>query len=99
MPILMPTRHAPVRAALDKWFDHHALPPNVVGEFEDSALMSVFSARGMGVFPISGLGAQDLTLMPGLTALGETEVMEDIYAIYTHRSRHHPLVKMLLQGG
>lgn len=98
MPILMPTRHAPIRAALDKWLDHQALAPDVVGEFEDSALMSVFSARGMGVFPISGLGAQDLSLMPGLSALGQTEVMEDIYAIYTHRSRHHPLVKMLLQG-
>ena len=98
MPILMPTRHVPVRAALDKWLDHHHVTRHVVGEFEDSALMSVFAARGMGIFPISGLGAQDLTLMPGLSPLGETDVMEDIYAIYTHRSRHHPLVRMMLQA-
>lgn len=98
MPLLMPTRHAPVRASLDKWLDQHELTPHVVGEFEDSSLMSVFSARGMGVFPISDLGAQDLSLIPGLSALGETEVMEDIYAIYTHRSRNHPLVRTILQG-
>ncbi|MFZ9555443.1 MAG: LysR family transcriptional regulator, partial [Limnohabitans sp.] len=54
LPVLIPTRHAPIRAALDRWISSHALTPNIVGEFEDSALMSLFSGRGMGVFPISG---------------------------------------------
>jgi LysR family transcriptional activator of nhaA len=98
LPVLIPTRHAPVRAALDRWMSAQALTPNIVGEFEDSALMSLFSGRGMGVFPISGLGAQDLSLMPGMQALGQTDVMEDIYVIHTHRGRHHPLVQKILQG-
>lgn len=96
LPILLPTRHSPVRAALDHWFDAQGLRPEVVGEFEDSALMSVFAARGLGVFPVSALGAQDLSLMPGLALLGQTQVKEDIHAIYSHRSRHHPLVKQVL---
>lgn len=99
MPVLLPTRDAPVRAALDRWFDDHDLVPQVVGEFEDSALMSVFAARGLGVFPISVLGAEDLSLMPGLALLGQSEVKEDIYAIYSHRTRHHPLVQQVLEGG
>jgi LysR family transcriptional activator of nhaA len=87
-----------VRAALDRWFDEHDLVPAVVGEFEDSALMSVFAARGLGVFPVSALGAEDLSLMPGLRLLGQTDVKEDIHAIYSHRTRHHPLVQQMLQG-
>ncbi len=97
LPVLLPTRHAPVRAALDRWMDGHGLRPQVVGEFEDSALMSVFAARGLGVFPVSALGAQDLSLMPGLALLGKTPVREDIHAIYSHRSRHHPLVQKVLE--
>lgn len=96
LPVLLPTRHAPVRVALDRWFEAHDLRPQVVGEFEDSALMSVFAARGLGVFPVSALGAQDLALMPGLSLLGQTQVKEDIHAIYSHRSRHHPLVQAVL---
>ncbi len=97
LPGLLPTRDAPVRAALDRWFDDHDLMPQVVGEFEDSALMSVFAARGLGVFPVSALGAEDLSLMPGLALLGKTDVKEDIHAIYSHRTRHHPLVQQLLE--
>lgn len=97
LPVLLPTRDAPVRAALDRWLDDHDLVPEVVGEFEDSALMSVFAARGMGVFPVSALGAEDLTLMPGLSFLGQSDVKEDIHAIYSHRTRHHPLVQKILE--
>ena len=97
LPVLLPTRDAPVRAALNRWFDDHDLMPQVVGEFEDSALMSVFAARGLGVFPVSALGAEDLSLMPGLALLGKTDVKEDIHAIYSHRTRHHPLVQQLLE--
>ncbi len=96
LPVLLPTRHAPVRIALDRWFDAQGLRPRVVGEFEDSALMSVFAARGLGVFPVSVLGAQDLALMPGLACLGQTPVKEDIHALYSQRSRHHPLVQQVL---
>ena len=97
LPVLLPTREAPVRSALDRWLDDHGLLPQVAGEFEDSALMSVFAARGMGVFPVSALGAEDLTLMPGLALLGRTDVKEDIHAIYSHRTRHHPLVQKVLE--
>ena len=98
LPVLLPTRHAAVRSALERWFDSQGLSPQVVGEFEDSALMSVFAARGFGVFPVSLLGAQDLSLMPGLLPLGQTDVSEEIHAIYSQRARHHPLVRTILRA-
>jgi len=96
LPVLLPTVHSPARARLERWLEKHKIRPRVVGEFEDSALMSVFAARGFGIFPVSELGAQDLTLMPGLHALGQTDVMEDIHAIYSNRSRHHPLLQKIV---
>lgn len=99
LPILLPTGHSALRAGLDHWFHVRDLHVRVVGEFEDSALMSVFAARGLGVFPISRLGADDLALIPGLLLLGECDgVTEDIYAIRNRQSRHHPLIQRLTRG-
>ena len=45
LPVLLPTGHSVLRQTLDRWFREQGIHPNVVGEFEDSALMSVFRAR------------------------------------------------------
>ena len=96
LPVLLPTQHSPLRAALDRWFDAQGLVPHVVGEFEDSALMAVFGLGGMGVFPASLTGQEDLALMKGLKRLGVCDAKENIYAIYTRRGRHHPLVGQIM---
>ena len=98
LPVLLPTHHSPLRASLERWFDGLQLQPRVAGEFEDSALMSVFGAGGLGVFPASLIGRDDLSLMKGLKLLGQSEVKEEIYALYTRRSSHHPLVQSVLQA-
>jgi len=93
MPVLLPTGHSALRPRLDRWFDARGLPPHIVGEFEDSALLAVFAARGLGVFPVSRLGAADVALMRGLRLLGPCEgVLEEIHAIRSRRGQHHPLV-------
>lgn len=96
LPVLLPTSHSLLRASLERWFEQHRIHPLIVGEFEDSALMSVFAARGMGVFPISRLGANDLAMMNGLHLLGRSELREDVHAIYSRRGQNHPLVAQLL---
>jgi len=96
LPVLLPTQHSPLRAALDRWFDVQGIAPHVVGEFEDSALMAVFGMGGMGVFPASLTGQDDLALMKGLKRLGVCDAKEHIHAIFTRRGRHHPLVGQLI---
>jgi LysR family transcriptional activator of nhaA len=99
LPLLLPTGHSALRATLDHWFEQLGLRPRIVGEFEDSALMAVFGAKGMGVFPISRRGAQDLPLLRGLRLLGRCEeVREEIHAIRSRRGLHHPLVRRVLQA-
>jgi len=100
LPVLLPTAHSPLRAALDQWFHTINVRPRVVGEFEDSALLAVFAARGLGVFPVSELGAKDVSLVRGLRQLGSSpDVAEEVHAIWSRRGQNHPLVRRLLAGG
>ena len=97
LPVLMPTGHAALRTTLEHWFETQGLRPRIVGEFEDSALLAVFAARGLGVFPVSRLGAEDVGLMRGLRLLGSSEgVREEIHAIRSRRGQHHPLVQRVM---
>ncbi|MEK8051386.1 LysR family transcriptional regulator [Ideonella sp. DXS22W] len=99
LPVLLPTAHSPLRPRLEQWFDAQGLAPRVVGEFEDSALLSLFAARGLGVFPLSAAGADDVAITRGLKLLGETpEVLDEVHAIRTRRSQHHPLVQRVMQA-
>ena len=73
------------------------MKPRIVGEFEDSALLAVFAARGLGVFPVSRLGAGDGGLMRGLRLLGRCDdVKEEIHAIGSRWGQHHPLVLQVI---
>jgi LysR family transcriptional regulator, transcriptional activator of nhaA len=97
LPVLLPTGHSPLRLTLDHWFESRGVRPQVVGEFEDSALLAVFAARGLGVFPVSRMGADDVGLMRGLRLLGRCEeVKEEIHAIRSRRGQHHPLVLKMI---
>jgi len=97
LPLLLPTSHAPLRARVDHWLERRSLRVRVAGEFEDSALMAVFAARGMGVFPVSRLGAGDLALTRGLRRLGRSDdLVDEIHAILSRRGLQHPLVAKVL---
>ncbi|MBS7780043.1 LysR family transcriptional regulator [Acidovorax sp. CCYZU-2555] len=97
LPVLLPTSHSPLRATLDGWFQDLGVRPRIVGEFEDSALLAVFAARGLGVFPVSELGAKDVGLVRGLRLLGECpDISEEVHAIWSRRGRDHPLVRQIV---
>jgi LysR family transcriptional activator of nhaA len=49
-PMLLPTTNNPLRRALDDWFEAQGIAPRIVGEFEDSALMTVFGHGAGGAF-------------------------------------------------
>ena len=97
LPLLLPTAHAALRGRIDRWLETQRVVPRVVGEFEDSALMSLFAAQGMGVFPVASMGAAALSASMGLRWLGRSEKLhEEIHAIRSQRGQQHPLVLQLL---
>lgn len=97
LPLLLPTTHSAVRRRLTQWFELHRVQPHVVGEFEDSALLTTFGATGMGVFPSPDLVRDDLHTRMGLQRLGgSATVAEQFYLIGSERKVMHPLVKRVL---
>jgi LysR family transcriptional activator of nhaA len=99
VPVLLPTAHASVRLRLDQWFERHGVVPRVVGEFEDSALLTTFGSSGMGVFPAPERMREKLEQSYGLTWIAPCdEVQEHFYAIGTARKVPHPLVQRLLEA-
>ena len=103
VPVLLPTDHAAMRARLDHWLERERIRPRIVGEFEDSALLSTFAANGMGVMPAPVTVGAHLLKTHGLVQAGSTpDVLEQFHLIYNARKVMHPLLSRLLeaaQGG
>lgn len=97
VPVLLPSSHASVRMRIDQWFEQQGVVPNVVGEFEDSALLATFGSSGMGVFPATERMREKLSQGYGMQWFGPCEgVQEHFFAIGTARKVQHPLVQKLL---
>lgn len=97
LPVLLPTTHNALRSRLKHWFESERINPNVVGEFEDNALLTTFGISGMGVFPAADWLEDYLTQQHGLIKIaGCGDVVEHFHAIYTQRKVIHPLVSKLL---
>ena len=97
VPVLLPSAHASVRMRIDQWFEQQGVLPNVVGEFEDSALLVTFGSSGIGVFPASERMREKHYSGYGLEWFAPCEgVQEHFYAIGTARKVQHPLVQQLL---
>ena len=97
VPVLLPTSHAAVRPRIDHWFERLGIQPNLVGEFEDGALLKTFGAAGMGVFPAAALVQTELMTRYNVERVGDCDgVQEHFFAIGVHKKVLHPLVQKLL---
>lgn len=96
-PLLLPTRNHAVRGRLDHWFETHDVRPDVVGEFDDSALLNTFGRTGLGMFPAPSALASAVEEQFGAVPIGElTHVREQVYAISNERKIKHPAVDAIL---
>jgi LysR family transcriptional activator of nhaA len=99
LPILLPTTHSKTRHLIDQWFAQNAINPNIVGEFEDSALLKAFAASGLGVFPAGEIIKKDLKDTYQIEMIGKCkDISEYFYAIRSEKKIQHPLVKAILRG-
>jgi LysR family transcriptional activator of nhaA len=92
-PLLLPSPGTALRRALDAWFAASGLHPQIAGEFDDSALMKAFGARGFGVFPAPRVLEEEIRAQYGVQVVGRAEdVREVFYAISVERRLRHPAV-------
>ncbi|HET7824681.1 MAG TPA: transcriptional activator NhaR [Anaeromyxobacter sp.] len=92
-PVLLPAPGTALRRALDAWFESLGIAPAVAGEFDDSALMKAFGARGLGVFAAPTVLEEVIRRQYGVAVVGRAEdVRERFYAITVERRLRHPAV-------
>lgn len=92
-PMLLPTLNTTARRSLDQWFDAHNIAPQIVAEFEDTALLHVFGRRGVGLFFTPSVVAAEVQKQGDMRIVGRlSKVTERFYAISLDRKLKHPAV-------
>lgn len=92
-PVLLPTENTMLRRTLDEWMDGASIKPNIVGEFEDSALLMAFGQRGAGLFPAPSPIAAEVARQYRVVPVGVVPgVRERLYAVSVERRIKHPAV-------
>ncbi|VAW82818.1 Transcriptional regulator, LysR family [hydrothermal vent metagenome] len=92
-PLLLPGEMTVVRNRLEQWFNGLRIHPQIIGEFDDSALMKAFGQTGAGVFIAPTPTAEEVAKQYRVVVIGQTdEVREQFYAISVERKASHPAV-------
>ena len=96
---MLPTRNNALRGRIDEWFEQHGVRPDIVGEFEDNALLNTFGRRGLGLFFATAALAADIAEQFGAVLVGPVpQVREQFYAISNERKIKHPAVEAILSA-
>jgi len=98
-PLLLPTRNNALRGRIDAWFVQHKVRPDIVGEFEDNAMLNTFGRNGLGLFFAPSALAHDIEEQFGAVLVGDApELREQFYAISNARKITHPAIEAILSA-
>jgi LysR family transcriptional activator of nhaA len=98
-PMLIPAASSSVRPQFETWLTRHRITPQVVGEFDDGALMGAFGREGRGVFVSPSVLEGETAAQYGVQVIGRSdELVEQFYAISVERRITHPCVVAITQS-
>ena len=97
-PFLLPTPDAALRRLLDQWFEAQGIRPEIVGEFDDSALLKVFGQSAAGLFAVPSAIEAAVRRQYGVLLVGRVDVRERFYAITVERKLKHPAVVAIAES-
>jgi len=99
VPALLPSHDAGVRGSLDEWFRAQGVHPNIIGEFDDSALLKTFGQASEAFFPMPSVVETEVAKHYGVQVVGRTtDVNERFYAISVERRVRHPAVAAICEA-
>lgn len=94
--LLIPGKRTSLGQQLHRWFDENGLNVNILGEFDDAAMMKAFGFFKQGIFVAPSIYKQDI-LSHDMHLLGETTDIKEVYHVmFAERMIQHPAVKRLL---
>ncbi len=98
-PFLFPGAPSTVRRALEQWLGSQGIRPEIVGEFDDSALAKDFGKVGMGVFAAPTVIEAEVLSQYRVRVVGRSEaVRQQFYAISVERKIKHPAVVAICEA-
>ena len=98
-PLLIPGNDSAIRGRLARWLDQQRVKPVIVGEFDDSALLTAFGHAGAGVVVTPSMLSAELARQYDLEEIGRTEeLLEEFYVITVQRRLAHPAVQAIEAG-
>lgn len=94
--LLIPGRRSMLGRKLLNWFNSQGLNVEILGEFDDAALMEAFGATHNAIFVAPSLYANDFYNDDSVVEIGRVEnVMEEYHAIFAERMIQHPAVQRI----
>lgn len=98
-PMLLPGPGTAVRGQIEHWLGEARLNPDVVGDFDDSALMKAFGQAGAGFFPAPAILAGEIAARYGVREVGRVERVREVFWLITGERRiSHPAVQAVVEA-
>lgn len=94
MEMFLPSAHSPLRRKLDQWFQENGVHPQVIGEFDDPALMMTLAREQKVCFPAPEVAMTEIRYRYGfesVTVLSKCTC--EFYAITSERQLKHPAIQ------
>ena len=97
--LLVPGSRTSMGRKLMQWFDQQGVQPNILGEFDDAALMKAFGRYHDAIFVAPSLYLKQASEDRPLYPVGRvTDLKEEYYVIFAERMIQHPSVKSLCEA-
>lgn len=98
-PMLLPSLESPLRSNLEDWFDTLGVRPQVLAEFDDSALLKAFGNAALGVYPAPAVITDEVMSMYHSRLIGHVgAIRESYFAISPERKLKHPAVLQITEN-
>ena len=97
-PFLLPMKNSTMRQLMDRWFESHAIRPRILGEFQDTALITAFGQAGTGIFAAPTAIEREVRNRYRVAKVGglDTQMIE-YYAISAERKIKHPAATVIAE--
>ena len=94
--LLLPGEQSSIKLSILSWLDDHDLHPNIIAEFDDSALTKLFGQSGYGIFCTPSIVEKHVLETYQVQVIGRTtEVKESLYMISSERKMKHPAIALI----
>lgn len=93
-PLLIPGRRSMLGRKLLNWFNSQGLKVQILGEFDDAALMTAFARNHNAIFVAPSVYSADVFLDEEIVEVGRVDgLIEEYYVIFAERMIQHPSVQ------